>query len=162
MSGRLYHVTLMTGHVARQSRDDVSQDAIDVVAELLDGILQGAHLPLPVPGYLVNGTHFGRDLIATVWRGPWVTRVPILTTGVGLRSRSAPRLWRELHAHPEALPAPLATDVNAPPPVPWIADRIEAGALLHTDALAWTGDWARCLGWAWMDYVSARAAGADK
>lgn len=155
----LHHVTLTTGHVRRQARDEVGEDAIAAVAELLDGILQGARMPVRVPGYLVNGRHLGRDLITTVWRGPWEDRRPVLTTGVGLRSRSAPRLWRILHDHQETLPAPLVTDPGHPPPVPWVADRIEIGAALHPDVLEWTGDWARCLGWAWADYSAASRSG---
>lgn len=150
----LHHVTLTTGHVARQRREDISDAAVEAVSEMLDGILQGAHVAVPgQPRYRANGTHHGRDLIVTLWAGPWEARSPILTTGVALKSRSAPRLWRELHAHPETLPMPLATAAEAPPPTPWIADRLEAGAIQHTDALAWTGDWSRCLGWAWMEYA---------
>lgn len=90
------------------------------------------------------------DAIATLYgAGPWETRVPIITIGVATKSRSARTLWRILH---DKSPFPLATTASFPPAAPWIADRIEGGALMHPEALTWTGDFSRNLGWAWMEY----------
>lgn len=150
MAGYIHHVTLNTGHVARQRRDHISEEAVAALADTLDGILQGAHMPVPgFPGYLINGRHHMHDLIATVWHGPWDQRIPILTTATALKSRSAPALWRLLH---DQSTVPLATSSDGVPPAPWQADRIEAGAALHPDALSWTGDLSRCLAWTWAEY----------
>lgn len=150
MSDYIWHVTLNTGHGVRQHRSAISAAAIEALSDTLDGILQGGRMPVPGCGdYLVNGSHYGYDLIATVWRGPWDQRVPILTTATALRSRSAGSLWRLLH---EQSTTPLATAAGACPAAPWQADRVEAGAVLHPDALRWTGDFSRCLAWAWSTY----------
>lgn len=147
----LHHVTLLTGHVARQQRADIADAAVAAVSDLLDAALQGGHPALPIDGgaWLLNASAEGKSLIATVWRGPWATRIPIITIGVALKSRSAQRLWRVLHDRSQV---PLATTAALPPPVPWIANRIEPGAMLHPEAMTWTGDFSRCLGWAWMEY----------
>lgn len=150
----IYHVTLNTGHGARQYRRDVGEAAIAALSDTLDGVLQGAHLPVPgQPDYLLNGRHSGHDLIATVWRVPWDKRAPILTCGTALKSRSASALWRMLHERPSL---PLVTDPTRPPSAPWQADRIEAGALLDASPMTWTGDFSRCLAWAWHDYREGR------
>ena len=57
---------------------------------------------------------------------------------------------------------PVVTDREKPPRTPWQADRIEAGALLHPDAIGWTGDFSRCLAWAWSEYRGDGAPGAPR
>lgn len=147
----IWHVTLNSGHVAKQSRSDIMEEAIAALADTLDGMLQGNHVDVPgFPGYIVNGSHSGHDLIATVWRGPWDKRVPVVTMAVALRSRSAASLWKLLH---DKSTVALVTSRENPPAAPWLADRIEVGAAIHHDALAWTGDFSRCLAWAWAEYM---------
>ncbi|MFB2530992.1 hypothetical protein ACEYYA_02375 [Paracoccus sp. p3-h83] len=152
----MHHVTLLTGHVARQKRADVTDDAVAAVADLLDAAIMGGHPALPIDDgvWLLNATTMGRALIATIWRGPWERRVPIITIGVAPKARVAMSLWRVLH---DKSPASLATTAALPPPAPWVADRIEPTALMHPEALLWTGDFSRCLGWAWMEYSNDRA-----
>ena len=155
MSTYIEHVTLTTGHNVRQFRSGVSQAALAAVTETLDGILEGAVMLVPgCPGYLVNGGHSGHGLWATVWHGPWPSKEPILTTATALKARSAPRLWRMLH---DTATTPCATRREAVPPAPWLADRIEVGALEHPEAMEWTGDFARCLAWAWYEHRIGRA-----
>jgi hypothetical protein len=150
----IWHITLNTGHAVKQHRSSVSDGAVTSVSELFDGVLRGARLPVPgFNSYLFNATHSGRDLIITVWRGPWERRAPIVTIAVGLRSRSAPQLWRIMHGQSTV---PLKTKLDELPRVPWVADRLEFGAAMNTDALEWTGDFSRCVAWAWMEYTEAR------
>lgn len=143
--GYLLHATLTTGHVARHRRSDTDGRAVALVADMIDGLLQGARMQVPGrPGHFATGVNAGRNLITTLH----ADRTPILTTGVCVQSRSSPRLWRMLHEGPYS----LATDSDHPVSAPWIADRIEPGALDHMEAMRWTGGWARCLGWAWLEY----------
>jgi hypothetical protein len=156
MTAFIEHVTLNSGHSLRQSRSGVSDAAVAALSETLDGLLQGAVMPVPGnPDYVLNGGHSGYDLWATIWRGPWPSRAPILTTGTALKARSAPRLWRMLH---DTATMPCVTGRGAVPPAPWQADRIEAGALDHPEAIVWTGDFARCLAWTWYEYRMRRRA----
>lgn len=150
MTNPLQHVTLTTGHVVPLAREAVADRDIAACAELLDGVLLGAVLPIPaVKGYLVDGSHYRDDLKITLWFGPPSRRIPILTVGVARGPTSGLALWREMH---RSARLPLATDPTLPPPEPWIADRPEPGALKHKDAASWTGDWLQCLGWTWMEY----------
>lgn len=149
----IHHVTLNSGHVARQPRSSISDEAIAALADTLDGILQGGRMPVPGrDGYLINGSHHGTDLIVTVWRGPWERRKPIITMATALKSRSAPSLWRLMH---DQSTVQLKTNAATVPPAPWQADRIEGTAFLAHDALEWTGDLSRCLAWAWAEYRGA-------
>lgn len=153
MPDYIHHVTLNTGHAVRQRRADVGEPAIAALADTLDGLLSGARLPMPGhPGYLLNASHHGHDLIVTLWGKQASVDVPILTTATALKSRSAPAFWRMLH---DTSTVPLATRRDDPPKAPWTADRVEIGALTNQAALAWTGDFSRCLAWTWWSYRRA-------
>ena len=155
MSRYLEHITISTGDVHRQYRSGRSEEDVAVLAEVLDQILLGGYVPVPTrDGYYVSGKHSGRDLIVTLWKGAaYANPLPILTTGVALRSRSAMKVWKALHDQTDL---PIATDPDRPPRAPWIADRLELGAAVPGEtALLWTGAFAACLGWAWVDYVEA-------
>lgn len=146
MSHYLLHVTLTTGLMARHPRATTDDAAVAVAAEAIDTIIQGGRAEIPgQPGHYVTGTNAGRNLVTTLQAG----QTPILVTAVCIQSRSSPRLWRMLHEGPYC----LATDPARPVAAPWVADRIEPGALDHMEAMRWTGSWARCLGWAWMEYA---------
>lgn len=146
----IWHVTLNSGHALKQPRSAVGDDAIAALADMLDAVLAGGHPEVPgFKGYVVNGNYSGHDLISTLWAAPWSNRVPILTTAISLKSRSSPALWRMMH---EQSTVALRTEADKPPAAPWLADRLEAGAVLHADALAWSGDFSRCLAWAWAEY----------
>ncbi len=148
----IHHVTLLTGNAVARPRTVVPDAMIDALSELLDSILMGGRPELPFdPSFRVSGTHEGSCLIVTLWKQVNGTDAPLLTTAVALDNKGAARLWKILH-QPSGLPC--ATDPKRPPKAPWIADRIELGAAACPEAFTWTGDWARCLGWAWA--VNAR------
>ncbi len=143
------HVTLNSGNSIMQSRADIGDVAIDALQDVIDRLVSGAP-SVPVPGrtgYTIEGVHIHHQLIVTLRTA---TGTPILTTGVGTTA-DASELWRSMHESAWE----LATRADRAPPVPWIADRIEPGAVLHIDALVWTGDLSRCVGFAWLDYVGA-------
>jgi len=146
----IQHITLTTGHTTRQRREAVTDAAIFAVMDILDGALQGGIMAIPGrPGYLFSAAHVGRGLVSTIWRCPVEERVPVLTMGTVIHSRGAAPLWRMLH---EDSSLPVATDPQAPPRAPWQADRLEIGALEWPEAMSWTGDFSRCLAWAWLEY----------
>lgn len=145
----LTHITLTTGDSRRSYREEVAQEGVDHVAGLLDGLLQGGTMEVRPGGDVVcRGQHMGKSLVATLYDK--ARDIPILTTGIALRSTAGAGLWRMLH---ETATTPLRTTADRAPPAPYIADRLEIGAELRLDAMMWTGDWARYLGWAWMDYA---------
>ncbi len=141
----LTHITMTTGHLTQVPRAALPDADIAAAAAALDSILTGGK-PEISPGYYACGANSGRSLLVTVVSQDGD---PILTTGVALKSRPGARLWRDMH---KSLTLELVTDPSRPPPPPWIADRLEAGAAAHFDALSWTGRFAACIGWAWMEY----------
>lgn len=155
MTAYINHITLTTGHIVRVPRSAMTEADIEAATDLLDSILTGGK-PTIAPGYVAFGAHSGKCLLVTVCAADGL--LPILTTGVAIKSRPAARLWREMHGGGGL---PLATKTADPPQTPWCADRIEVGATeaQHHAALSWTGRWAATLAWAWLGYDRG---GADK
>lgn len=153
----LWHVTLTTGNVVPQTREDVDAQALARVARLLRDALEGGE-PEVLIGYTMRAKARGPNLTATLHAGEAL----ILTTAVALRSRNAPALWQQMHDTADPALGPLVTARGTPPRVPWIADRIERGMALAllaagkdgdlTGVPNWTGAWAVLIGWAWMEY----------
>lgn len=149
------HVTLTTGHVRDSERSEIADDALVVCADLLDAALIASPGMVPIPAVeppcRLRVSAEGRVMLATV-HGPDTSidgrdlaAPPIVTFGVALHSRGAAMLWRLLHDDTSTV---LATDRERVPSAPWIATRVEVGAMLYPDALHWLGDFERCLAWA--------------
>lgn len=145
----LHHVTLNTGHVLRRDRSYTGESSIAAARSMLDWALaHGGTAPVTTrPGYKISATAQGPNLLVTVW-GEAIDgqQVPVLTTGVALKSQSAPALWSLLTERPTAQLMPMER-----PQAPWVADRIEIGAGLYPEAMAWTGALSPALAWAWYD-----------
>lgn len=153
----IHHVTLQTAHVARQYRGDVSDDAVRVVSAMLDEMLSGRQPDVPgFPDFWLSGTQEGHTLVATIWTGMRADgRIPVLTSMTCLKSRAGPGAWRAIH---DGATLPYNTDPTNPPSAPWTADRLEIGyfdiaaaAMARGERGLWTGDFARCLAWAWAE-----------
>lgn len=151
------HLTLTTGHNARTSRADVSDDVLAVVAPWLSGIVNsGALHPLPVRALSHLSALASIDagsLIVTVFApaGPFVPGsaslgkdTPLVTFGVAQRSRHGADLWTKL------ISAFGAKDNLQRPAEPWIAVALREGLMQHIDVIPLLGDFERCCAWAWM------------
>lgn len=146
----LRHVTLTTGDVRDSTIDEISPAALEAVGELLVRVCrpeQPEPVSIPAVGpYSISGRCTSRCLTATVWAdGP--PSVAIASLGVAGHSRCGATLWRALHTWGDA---PVSTDPARCPPEPWVAVALDAGIARHLDATAWLGDFARCLGWAFL------------
>lgn len=143
----MIHVTLQTGHARESPRSEVGED---VIARLRGTILaalgsRGRHVPLGAPpGYTLTAAAERDNLIVTIWTDD----APVATVGVSLSGGA--ELWRLMHR--DTASGPLATAGAPAPSAPWVASRLDAGIVLHTDAAEWLGDAARCIAWAWADY----------
>lgn len=147
----LYHITLTTGQVRHSPRGEVSEEVVAQLRALLPRALAGEHVPLPAPGpgYTITGGVHGRCCAVTIWHAIAADHhVPLLTTGIAPHSRCGTRLWQHLH---DTAATPLQTRRDHVPPEPWCADRIEVGVVLDPEAMHWTGDYSRCIAWAWIE-----------
>lgn len=157
----IHQVTLQTGHVARQYRRDVSAEAVAAISEMLDSLLTGGRPSVPgQPDFRAHGTHIGPALVVTLCTGRRDAPVPVLTTMTCLKSRASRGAWEAIH---QGVLMPCVTDPSRPPPAPWTADRLEPGylplaegAVLRGENSLWTGDFARCVAWAWVAYSRER------
>lgn len=145
----LAHVTLTTGHVRESPRAEVGDDVIRLLRPLLARVWAGEVVPVPYVrgGYTLSGAE-DHGCCALALAGP--TGVVVATIGVAGDPAGARALWRQLHAYgPDG--APVVTDAERPPAVPWCAARLTLGAaLVHRDALDWLGDLERCLAWTYL------------
>lgn len=151
------HITLTTGHNARTSRADVSDEVLAVVAPWLAGIINSGVLhPLPVPALShlsARASVEAGSLVVTVFApaGPFVPGsvsrgkdMPLVTFGVAQRSRQGAELW------PQLVQAFGATDKIRRPAEPWIAVALHDGLVAHINVIGLLGDFERCCAWAWI------------
>lgn len=142
----LNHITLTTGHLARTSRADVTDETIAALTLWLDQALD-SEPPVPLPGplgsrdgfsaapYTVNGA-----LVCTVYGQD----APLVTFGVAQRSRHATELWALLVAQFGAV------QNLKMPSTPWCAVAIHPAFAGQLNASAWVGDFERCVAWTWL------------
>ena len=150
----LLNVTLNSGKTIQQFPKNRDENAISKWVPLFNEILDNGIIPVPDhPDFLVNGGSQNSDMFLTIWAGPWVSREPIVTIGVGVKSKSAKSNWNALHA---AQDLPLVTDPSKSPRTPWVASRIHSGLANHSHAATWTGETTATVGWAWLEFVEIR------
>lgn len=147
----LHHVTLQTADSRISPRHEVRDDVVRMLTPLLARALAGEHVPVPgQAGYTMLGADAGPCATVTVYANESDTAepayTPLLTVGIAGHSRCGSGLWRALHDREG-----LATDPDSPPPAPWVADRLEVGAIQYASALEWTGDLSRCLAWTYLE-----------
>lgn len=132
------HITLNSGHTRKSYPSEVSKELYFILQRIYKDIFSGgAEL---FDGYTIKGTwEDGVGVIYTVF-DPQGN--PVVTSGVSKYRRS--ELWTALHTSSMTL---LKTSEKFPPKSPWIADRIEFGAMDNVEALGWTADFSRCIAW---------------
>jgi hypothetical protein len=146
----IQHITLSTGHNARTSRTDVSDETLAVLVPWLNaGIESRAPQLLPVPQL----SHY--SAVAIVERGTLVCTIygppgphmseppPLVTFGVAQRSRQGGELWDMLVGQFGAKPG------LQKPSEPWCAVALHP-SLAADPAVQWIGDLERCIAWAWI------------
>lgn len=136
MSDRtLCHYTITTGHARTSPRSEVSAEAIEALRPLLR---TGLHVLPGPPGYRLRVTVAGRTLAATVYSG----EAPLVTSFIVLDQAGLGAALRASGAFP-----------RVPITLPAVLDDVHETASLDHDAMSWTGDLARCLGWAWVEHA---------
>lgn len=145
----LTHITVNSGHVRQSPRSEVEDHIVEMLIPLLRRALQGERVDVPgAESHTMSGGVDEDCCAVTLWaelrqHGP----APLLTTYIAAADGpAADRLWSRLRSD---LPQPTA---------PWLADELRAPAMIDLAALAWTGDWTRCVAWAWLQIVEERNA----
>lgn len=132
------HITLNTGHIRKSYSHEINKEVYFVLNRIYKDIFNdGAKV---YGEFTAKGTFDPENGVIITLFG--AMGEPIITTGISDRKRSL--IWKLLH---DTSTAPLITKPQFPPKAPYIADRLEIGALTNMDALKWTGDFTRCMGW---------------
>jgi hypothetical protein len=92
-----------------------------------------------MPGVQVKVAVDGTSALVTPMRDSW----PLVTMGVAADEAGADEVW-PLIGHPE---------IARPSPAPWIAVKLENGAIVHPTDVGWLSDFEQCWAWAWMDQL---------
>ncbi|OLP04627.1 hypothetical protein [Rhodoferax antarcticus] len=142
------HVTLSTGHTARTSRADVTDETIKTLSPWLDAAL--AHKDdYPLPGTL--GARDGYVMSASLMHGGLVCHVgqlesgPLVSFAVAKRSRQSGELWAWMCAQYGSRAGLTA------PGTPWCAVALRPSFALQHGSSAWIGDFERCVAWTWLE-----------
>lgn len=156
----LAHVTLTTGHVRKSYRDEVDDAAMQWARQSIRDALVYATtedvgtVPLPPlgPDWRLACT---RERSSTLLCSVWQDLALVVTFGVASSSRYAGKLWQWLidTASPDV---PIHESVTAPPGAPWVAVRLELGAVAlyraRDDERLWAlADLERCVGWGFLE-----------
>lgn len=151
MTRYIRHLTLDTGDQRDSYRDEIGQEAIDLLRPLIERAVAGERVLVPgdldPPGCTITGARSrDRGLSLAIW-GPPVDgtegmHVPLVSIGVAPSSLSSREVWRSLTGRD--------VDDMTPRP-PYCAVRLHPTAVLHLPAMARLGDLQRCLAWAWVD-----------
>lgn len=146
------HITLQTGHSRDCYASEISADALKFCHDLIHQCLATDGEKVAIRNfdgyYLTCGNVGGRTLLGSVWHGV-NDSTPLVNFAVATKSRNSAIAWRKLHNYSTINPQ---TNINAIPPVPWLAASLEPGAVMYPDAMHWLGDFERCLAWAWVTY----------
>lgn len=141
------HITLNTGHIRKTYPDEVDKKLYFVLNRIFTDSFSPEGSPL-FNGYYVKSVKSSYGILSTVFKN----EIPIITIGI-TNSDPLNFLWKELH---KSAYMPLKTKIDKPVEQPYIADRLEVGAVEYLDAMEWTGDFSKCLGWIYLSPKSIR------
>lgn len=140
-----------SGRIHSSLRSLVNQADVDAMSDALDAAFLGGRPVLPFGDGLwsMHASFNDRGMIATAWRGPKGSAIPILTLAVAPEKRISRFTWTAFHLSGDD---PMATSETEPPEAPWIATRPEIGAERDPEAMPWAIHIAKIAAWAWIDY----------
>lgn len=131
------HITLSSGHIRKTSPNEVDKELYFILKRLYnDSLKKEVEI---FDGYTMKTTSTEIGTLITVYNA---AKMPILTTAISKNDTG--ELWEVLH---ESATTPLKTDKGKIPELPYIADRLELGAMFDLAATKWTGAFSRCMGW---------------
>lgn len=133
------HVTLNSGHIRKTYPDEIDKELYFFLNRIWKDSQYGSGVEL-FDGYVLKSTKIEQGAIGTIFK----ESTPIIT--VAAVNSDDGTIWRKLH-ETYVLGEELATNLDEPMDTPYIADRLEVGAITHIDAMLWTGDFSRCFGW---------------
>jgi hypothetical protein len=142
MSDYIYHITLDTGDIASTPRSAVSDNALVTLGAHLKRAIAAKRDIIPTTACTLMASHAGPLLLCTILD---IGGRPVLTFGVAPRARGADTLWTMLTQNRQ-----FDAEPGDPPPAPWVAVRMDAGAS-SANLADWMGDYERCIAWAWIE-----------
>lgn len=130
---------MTSGDLRKTYPDEINKEIFFKINKMFKDSLkkEGAEL---FNGYRFKSTQSPDGTLITIYNK---NNLPVLTTAVSNTDHDGV-VWEMMHT---SATVPVKTDINKPMQLPYIADRIEVGIVESMDAMEWTGDFARCMGW---------------
>lgn len=158
------HVTLNSAHSSTSVPLDVPHRDAKRLAQLIARATRARNIvALPQLGreYAIAVTVSGTEMLATVFYTVDGRHVPVVTMGVAQDVEFGATLWDLMHVYSEM---PLMTAAAAAPKTPWVAARLELGAMLFVGphGLARLARFEQALAWGFVQYVAERADAAEE
>ncbi len=136
------HITINTGHCRKSYPHEVGKDLYFILYKIFRNAQAPEGCDIMDGNYNVKITADTIGYLVTLFGYKEGNKIPIITSACSKVDKG--RLWdmmftTQASALPEIRPAM--------PPLPYIADRIEASSNIFPEAMIWTGDFSRCMGW---------------
>lgn len=156
----MQHITLTTGDVRWSPRSEVDDGLMCLLVDHLAAGLRGRASIPRMDDYAMHAATERNVLIATISRRlddatrlraghDWMPVLSMIVVPADLGTEKVRRLLGRAWAD--------APTVAVLPPGPWCFVRLyQTAALVPPDDLAWTGDYERCLAWAWLESGTAQ------
>lgn len=145
------HVTLNTGHSRKSYPNEVLKVNYPHIKKVYEDMFKEGGTDV-LNGFIAKGYDYSEN--GTYIRLFSPQGVPILTTGI-VKSKNS-NIWKTLHS---LTVLPTVTDPFSPPELPFVADCLDIGATLYPEALRWTGDFTRTMGWMCLSPKSIKKYG---
>ncbi|MFS0643749.1 hypothetical protein [Siminovitchia sp. 179-K 8D1 HS] len=133
------HVTITTGHSRKTYPNEVDKELYFILKRIYKDCFKNNGTEI-MENYRIKGTISEIGILMTIFNNE---DLPVLTTAISNSDHDGV-LWEMLHSNTMM---PIVTDSKKRIGLPYIADRLEVGAISSIDAMKWTGDFSRCMGW---------------
>jgi len=137
----LNHIALNSGHHSKIYPEEISKDSYFTLRGLFKKSLCRDGIGI-MDGYIMKSTESGIGYLITLFGILNGSKAPIFT--IGCSKNDTGELWRLLH---EDSPLPLNSKATDQIMLPYVADKLEIAMPLFVDALKWTDDFSRYMGW---------------
>jgi hypothetical protein len=132
------HITLTTGHCRKTFPKEIAGRYYSI-KRVYEGLFSKDGIEITEGFYAKCLENFEGGILIVVYSP---RNLPILTSGISKYKNN--NLWKYLH---DSSCTPTITNPLIQPEAPYIADRIEIEAINYPNAMTWTADFTRCMGW---------------
>ena len=143
----LHQVNLDTGIVAIHAFDDFDAAMLRRLSGMVKDACRKEGTPLFDKTVLrMSIAEDGLSYMATLYDAV-DDLIPLVVTAGAKNEESGRSVWKELHSLADCIDSPVRTDPRTIPTAPFVADKAIIPLPSRADAIEWSSDMSKCLGW---------------